>query len=80
MVRRVSFVAWCCVHMTDSTRFVYQVVVPKSLAPKELVKVFESGEKIVLPPWDPMVCSIDFTEIVILIVMVRAHLLNCLPC
>ncbi|KAK7687096.1 hypothetical protein QCA50_009597 [Cerrena zonata] len=34
--------------------FVYQVVVPKALAPKELVKVFESREKTVLPPWDPM--------------------------
>ncbi|KDQ53510.1 hypothetical protein JAAARDRAFT_61224 [Jaapia argillacea MUCL 33604] len=34
--------------------FVYQVVVLKSLAPKDLVKVFESGEKVVLPPWDPM--------------------------
>ncbi len=36
-------------------RFVYQVVVPKALAPKELVKVFESGDRVVLPPWDPMV-------------------------
>jgi hypothetical protein len=36
-------------------RFVYQVVVPKALAPRELVKVFDSGEAIVLPPWDPMV-------------------------
>ena len=36
-------------------QFVYQVVIPKALAPKELVKVFESGEKIVLPSWDPMV-------------------------
>lgn len=35
--------------------FVYQVVVPKVLAPRELVKVFEKGEKVVLPPWDPMV-------------------------
>lgn len=35
-------------------RFVYQVVVPKALAPKDLVKVFESGEKTVLAPWDPM--------------------------
>ncbi|KAI0358489.1 peptidase C1B bleomycin hydrolase [Trametes cingulata] len=35
-------------------QFVYQVVIPKALAPKELVKVFESGEKQVLPPWDPM--------------------------
>jgi len=42
--------------MTDAwfEQFVYQVVVPKALAPKELVQVFESGEKIVLPPWDPM--------------------------
>lgn len=36
-------------------RYVFQVVVPKVFAPKELVKVFESGEKVVLPPWDPMV-------------------------
>ncbi|EIW83169.1 peptidase C1B bleomycin hydrolase [Coniophora puteana RWD-64-598 SS2] len=34
--------------------FVYQVVVHKSLAPRELVKVFESDERIVLPAWDPM--------------------------
>ncbi|KAI0035890.1 peptidase C1B bleomycin hydrolase [Vararia minispora EC-137] len=42
--------------MTDAwfEQFVYQVVVPKSLAPKELVQVFESGKKVVLPPWDPM--------------------------
>lgn len=37
-------------------RFVYQVVVPKALAPKELVKVYEAREMVVLPPWDPMVC------------------------
>lgn len=37
--------------------FVYQVVVPKKLAPAELVKVYEKGEKVVLPPWDPMVSS-----------------------
>ena len=36
-------------------QFVYQVVIPKALAPKDLVKVFEAGEKQVLPPWDPMV-------------------------
>lgn len=36
-------------------RFVYQVVVPKSLAPKDLVTVFEGGNAKVLPPWDPMV-------------------------
>ncbi|KAI9062851.1 peptidase C1B bleomycin hydrolase [Trametes sanguinea] len=35
-------------------QFVYQVVIPKALAPKELVKVFEEGKKEVLPPWDPM--------------------------
>ena len=43
--------------MTPSfRRFVYQVVVPKALAPKELVKIFEGEERSVLPPWDPMVC------------------------
>ena len=36
-------------------QFVYQVVIPKALAPKELVKVFEGSERIVLPAWDPMV-------------------------
>lgn len=43
--------------MTDAwfEQFVYQVVVPKSLAPKELVKVFEGEERVVLPLWDPMV-------------------------
>jgi len=42
--------------MTDKwfEQFVYQVVVPKALAPKELVAVFESGKPVVLPPWDPM--------------------------
>jgi len=42
--------------MTDAwfDQFVYQVVVPKALAPKDLVAVFESGEKVVLPAWDPM--------------------------
>ncbi|KAI0630402.1 peptidase C1B bleomycin hydrolase [Trametes polyzona] len=35
-------------------QFVYQVVVPKALAPKELVQVFEKGEAKLLPPWDPM--------------------------
>ncbi|KZV71198.1 peptidase C1B bleomycin hydrolase [Peniophora sp. CONT] len=34
--------------------YVYQVVVPKALATKELVKVFEGDERIVLPAWDPM--------------------------
>lgn len=43
--------------MTDKwfDEFVYQIVVPKVLAPKDLVKVYESGEMVVLPPWDPMV-------------------------
>ena len=36
-------------------RYVYQVVVPKALAPKELVQVYEAGELVVLPAWDPMV-------------------------
>lgn len=38
-------------------RFVYQVVVPKGLAPTDLAKVYEGDEKTVLPPWDPMVRS-----------------------
>jgi len=40
--------------MTDHwfDEFVYQVVVPRTLA--QLVKVYESDEKVVLPPWDPM--------------------------
>lgn len=43
--------------MTDAwfDEFVYQVVIPKVLAPRELVKVYEEGEKVVLLPWDPMV-------------------------
>lgn len=42
--------------MTDKwfEEFVYQVVVPKQLADKDLVDVFEKGERVVLPPWDPM--------------------------
>jgi len=42
--------------MTDAwfEQFVYQIVVPKALAPRDLVQVYESGEAIVLPPWDPM--------------------------
>lgn len=27
----------------------------KSFAPKELAKVFEAGDPVVLPAWDPMV-------------------------
>jgi len=39
--------------------------VPKAFAPRELVKVFESGEQIVLPPWDPMVSvAAIFLEII----------------
>ncbi|KAG1734739.1 peptidase C1B bleomycin hydrolase [Suillus paluster] len=35
-------------------QFVFQVVVHKSLATKEQVKIFESGDRVVLPAWDPM--------------------------
>ena len=42
-------------------RYVYQVVVPKQLADKDLLKVFQSKEMTVLPPWDPMVCYIPFS-------------------
>ncbi|TFK54260.1 peptidase C1B bleomycin hydrolase [Heliocybe sulcata] len=42
--------------MTDKwfEQFVYQVVVPKALAQRELVKVYEGGNPVVLPHWDPM--------------------------
>ncbi|TFK25230.1 bleomycin hydrolase [Coprinopsis marcescibilis] len=42
--------------MTDAwfEQFVYQVVVPKAVAPRELVQVLEAGDAVVLPPWDPM--------------------------
>ncbi|TCD71210.1 hypothetical protein EIP91_011688 [Steccherinum ochraceum] len=42
--------------MTDKwfDEFVYQVVVPKQIAPKHLVSVYEGSERVVLPAWDPM--------------------------
>ncbi|KAF8813941.1 peptidase C1B, bleomycin hydrolase [Phlegmacium glaucopus] len=42
--------------MTDAwfEQYVYQVVVHKALASRELLQVYEAGEKVVLPPWDPM--------------------------
>jgi len=42
--------------MTDRwfDQFVYQVVISKTLAPNELVKVYEGEERIILPLWDPM--------------------------
>jgi len=42
--------------MTDDwfSEYVFQIVVPKAFAPKELVKVFEDGNPHVLPAWDPM--------------------------
>lgn len=48
--------------MTDKwfEEFVYQVVVPKALAPKRLVQVYESEDMVVLPAWDPMVCTLTF--------------------
>ncbi|KAL5484822.1 LAP3_2 [Sanghuangporus weigelae] len=52
--------------MTDKwfDEFVYQVVVPKALAPRELVWVFESGEKVILPPWDPMVSFVMLCPVI----------------
>ncbi|KDR75057.1 hypothetical protein GALMADRAFT_69928 [Galerina marginata CBS 339.88] len=49
--------------MTDAwfDQYVYQVVVPKALAPKELVAVYESDERVVLPAWDPMVRNFTIT-------------------
>ncbi|KAJ7594787.1 peptidase C1B bleomycin hydrolase [Mycena floridula] len=35
-------------------QFTYQIVVPRKLAPKNLVDVLDNSEAVVLPPWDPM--------------------------
>lgn len=42
--------------MTDEwfSEYVFQIVVPKALAPKELAKIYEDGNPYVLPAWDPM--------------------------
>lgn len=40
--------------LTVVYRFVYQIVVPRGLAAKNLVKIFDSGNAVVLPAWDPM--------------------------
>lgn len=42
--------------MTDKwfDEFVYQVVVPRNIAPKDLVAILEKGNARVLPAWDPM--------------------------
>lgn len=42
--------------MTDAwfDEFVYQIVIPKSVVPVELKKVYEDNKPLVLPAWDPM--------------------------
>lgn len=42
--------------MTDEwfSEYVFQIVVPKAFAPRDLVKVYETGHPYVLPAWDPM--------------------------
>jgi len=42
--------------MTDKwfDEYVFQVVIPRQLAPKDLVKVLDGGNPTVLPAWDPM--------------------------
>lgn len=36
-------------------QYAYQIVVPRHMAPKKLVRVFEDTDKAVkLPAWDPM--------------------------
>ena len=54
VVRRVSH--FSPVAATPSSdlfcKFVYHVVVSKTLAPKELVKNFESDDRVVLPLWE----------------------------
>ena len=41
--------------LTLFERFVHQVVIPRQLSDRDLLKVFDSNEKVVLPPWDHMV-------------------------
>lgn len=55
VLRVRSIPLWLGPGSLTACRYVYQVVVPKALAPKDLLKVYESDEKVVLPPWDPMV-------------------------
>lgn len=40
---------------TFENRFVYQVVVPRSLADKDFVEILDKGDATTFPPWDPMV-------------------------
>ncbi|CCO29753.1 bleomycin hydrolase [Rhizoctonia solani AG-1 IB] len=42
--------------MTDRwfDEYVFQVVVPRQLASRDLVKVLDGGNPVVLPAWDPM--------------------------
>ena len=68
--------------MTDKwfEEFVYQVVVPKQLADKKLLSVYENGQRIVLPPWDPMVSfftSFFFGFAYLRDLYIRALLLRC---
>jgi len=35
--------------------YVYQVVVPRSIAPDKYSKILDAGQAVVLKPWDPMV-------------------------
>ena len=46
------------IHHKIIGRYVYQVVVPKALAAKDLLQVYEEGKAVVLPPWDPLVRQI----------------------
>ncbi|KZP16699.1 peptidase C1B, bleomycin hydrolase [Athelia psychrophila] len=50
----IGLKGWFC--MTDAwfEEYAFQIVVPKSFAPKELVKLLDGEERIVLPAWDPM--------------------------
>lgn len=34
--------------------FVFEIVVDKSIVPKDVLDVFDDPNPIVLPPWDPM--------------------------
>ena len=45
----------CGIDKSTLYRYVFQVVIPRQLAAKDLVKVLDGGKPTVLPAWDPMV-------------------------
>lgn len=47
----------------------FQVVIPRQLAPKDLVKVLDGGNPTVLPAWDPMVRLAYFADFKLMLIL-----------